>query len=64
LAGFSKHKDLKYFLKKIAGIDYVHMLDLAPTKDILDDYKQEEEGRVVCLRRISILFISAQLLTI
>lgn len=41
LAGFAKQKDLKYFLSKLGGIEYVHLLDLAPTKDILDDYKQK-----------------------
>lgn len=41
LAGFAKKNDLKYFLDKICGIEYVHMLDLAPTQDILDDYKKK-----------------------
>lgn len=41
LAGFAKKKDLQYFLKTIAGIDYVHEKILAPTKDILDDYKKK-----------------------
>ncbi|MDJ0717250.1 MAG: DUF488 domain-containing protein [Prochloraceae cyanobacterium] len=41
LAGFAKRSDLQYFLKKIADIDYIHVLDLAPTKDILDDYKKK-----------------------
>jgi hypothetical protein len=40
LAGFTKKTDLEYFLKTIADIDYVHILDLAPTKDILDEYKK------------------------
>lgn len=42
LAGFAKQKDLKYFLSKLGGIKYVHLLDLAPTKDILDDYKKKQ----------------------
>ncbi len=42
LAGFAKRSDLEYFLKKIAGIEYVHLLDLAPTKDILDEYKKNK----------------------
>jgi uncharacterized protein (DUF488 family) len=41
LAGFAKQKDLKYFLFKLGGIEYIHLLDLAPTKDILDDYKNK-----------------------
>ena len=42
LAGFAKRKDLEYFLQEIAGIEYVHILDLAPTKDILDNYKKKK----------------------
>ncbi|MDJ0601608.1 MAG: DUF488 domain-containing protein [Crocosphaera sp.] len=42
LAGFAKKKDLQYFLKEIANIDYIHLVDLAPTKDILDDYKKKK----------------------
>ena len=41
LAGFAKQKDLKYFLARLGGIEYIHLLDLAPTKTILDDYKQK-----------------------
>jgi uncharacterized protein (DUF488 family) len=40
LAGFTKGKDLKFFLKSICDIDYEHRLDLAPTQEILDDYKK------------------------
>jgi uncharacterized protein (DUF488 family) len=42
LAGFTKKSDLQYFLKTISDIDYVHILDLAPTKDILDEYKKKK----------------------
>lgn len=42
LAGFAKQKDIKYFLSKIGGIKYIHLLDLAPTKDILDGYKKKK----------------------
>jgi uncharacterized protein (DUF488 family) len=40
LAGFAKQDDLRYFAKAICDIDYVHLIDLAPTKDILDAYKK------------------------
>jgi uncharacterized protein (DUF488 family) len=40
LAGFTKKDDLRFFLREINGIDYVHWADLAPTKDILDEYKK------------------------
>lgn len=40
LAGFTKKADFEYFLNKIANIGYIHLLELAPTKEILDTYKQ------------------------
>ncbi len=40
LAGFTKRADLKYFLQKLGDIEYVHMLDMAPNKEILDAYKK------------------------
>lgn len=42
LAGFSKMQDLRYFLKAICEIEYVHLPELAPTQDILDAYKKEK----------------------
>ncbi|AIF98886.1 DUF488 domain-containing protein [Alteromonas australica] len=40
LAGFAKRDDLKFFLKELCGTDYVHLPELAPTKDILNAYKK------------------------
>ena len=40
LAGFSKRDDLAYFLRAIAGIEYVHLLDLAPTAEMLTRYRK------------------------
>jgi len=42
LAGFAKRDDLRFFLKEINGIDYLHMKELAPTKDILDAFKKNK----------------------
>ncbi|WP_075207425.1 DUF488 family protein [Archangium violaceum] len=42
LAGFSKRDDLRFFLKEICGMDYVHLPELAPTQDILDEYKKNK----------------------
>lgn len=42
LAGFAKSRDLKFFLKKIAGIEYIHMPQLAPTKDLLKRYQKKQ----------------------
>jgi len=41
LAGFAKKDDLAYFLKEIDGIEYVHLTELAPTKEMLDEYKKQ-----------------------
>lgn len=40
LAGFAKRDDLAYFLREIAGISYRHAPELAPTQDLLDEYKK------------------------
>lgn len=40
LAGFAKRDDLAYFLKAICGMEYVHLPLLAPTKEMLDEYKK------------------------
>jgi uncharacterized protein (DUF488 family) len=42
LAGFSKRDDLQYFLKTIRDIDYKHLPELAPTKDILEEYRKNK----------------------
>lgn len=40
LAGFAKRDDLRFFLREVCDMDYVHLPELAPTKDILDAYKK------------------------
>ncbi len=40
LAGFAKRDDLHYFLAEICGARYVHLPQLAPSREILDDYKK------------------------
>lgn len=40
LAGFTKKDDLAYFVQEICGMDYVHLPELAPTQEMLDDYKK------------------------
>lgn len=42
LAGFTKGNDLKYFLSEICGCKYQHCLEYAPTKEILDGYKNKK----------------------
>src|SRR5512136_1835983 len=44
LAGFARKEDLPYFLDHLAdGCDYVHMPELAPSKEILDSYRSGGE---------------------
>ena len=43
IAGFAKSNDLQYFLKAIAGIEYIHLTDFAPSQEILDDFKEKKD---------------------
>jgi uncharacterized protein (DUF488 family) len=40
LAGFAKKDDLAFFLREVCGLDYVHLPELAPTQEMLDEYKK------------------------
>ena len=40
LAGYAKRDDLAYFTEAIVGAEYIHLPQLAPTKEILDGYKK------------------------
>lgn len=42
LAGFTRGKDLAYFLRTICACDYDHDIIYAPTKEILQSYKKGE----------------------
>ncbi|MBS1989910.1 MAG: DUF488 domain-containing protein [Cyanobacteria bacterium SZAS LIN-3] len=42
LAGFSKRDDLAYFLQTICNAEYIHEPMLAPTQDLLDQYKKSK----------------------
>lgn len=41
LSGFSKYPDIKFFLKRLCDIDYIHDRNLAPTQEVLSDYKKK-----------------------
>jgi len=43
MAAFTKKDDLKYFLREIAGIDYVHLPIFAPSKELLDDFRKGKD---------------------
>lgn len=41
LCGFTKEKDLSFFVSQLTGAAYIHDLDFAPTKQLLDGYIKE-----------------------
>lgn len=43
LSGFTKGKDLAYFVKTILNGKYYHITDLAPTKELLKKYQADED---------------------
>jgi uncharacterized protein (DUF488 family) len=44
LSGFAKQDDLPYLLSRLsAGCQYVHVPELAPTKEILGDYRKDSD---------------------
>jgi uncharacterized protein (DUF488 family) len=51
LSGFAKQDDLPYFLEHLAnGCHYVHMPVLAPSQEILEDYRQDKNWQRYALR--------------
>ena len=42
LAGFTKREDLEFFLREICAAEYRHEPLLAPTKEMLNDYKKHK----------------------
>ncbi|MBN1507123.1 MAG: DUF488 domain-containing protein [Sedimentisphaerales bacterium] len=53
IAGFAKARNLEFFLKAVAGIDYVHFPELAPTQDILDDFIKAKGAWTEYVRRFT-----------
>ena len=42
LAGFAKRDDLRFFTRALCDLDYHHLTTLAPTQDMLDEYKKQK----------------------
>ena len=61
LAGFAKKDDLPFFLREINHIDYVHLPLLAPTKEMLDEYKKQKGAWVDYERRFIGLMASREI---
>ena len=41
LSGFAKRDDLAWFARELAGIEYVHLPDLAPSQELFDAFKRQ-----------------------
>ena len=41
LAGFAKRDDLEWFLGELCDMEYVHLPELAPTREMLTGYRQK-----------------------
>ena len=39
LAGFAKKDDLRYFLRELGDMEYVHLPEMAPSQAIFDSYR-------------------------
>lgn len=50
LSGFAKHDDLAYFLSRLIGCEYHYLGSLAPTPEILADYRQDHDWARYCSR--------------
>ena len=51
MSGFARKEDLPYFLDRLAdGCAYLHLPDLAPTKEILKDYRADGDWNRYVLR--------------
>jgi uncharacterized protein (DUF488 family) len=44
LSGFAKKDDLRFFTEAICHIEYLHLPELAPTKEMLDTYRKGKGG--------------------
>jgi uncharacterized protein (DUF488 family) len=56
LAGFAKQSDLPYFLKHLAqGCDYIHLPELAPTKELMRAYRAGNGGWAAYAQRFEAL---------
>ena len=60
LAGFAKRKDLEYFARALCDMGYIHVPDLAPTQEMLDEYKKNKGDWAVYERRFLDLMRSRQ----
>lgn len=41
LAGFAQGRDLPFFLRELVGVEYMHVPELAPSKETLSRYRED-----------------------
>jgi hypothetical protein len=46
LCGFTRQKDLPYFLKELTGADYIHDLNLVPSEELLEAYLKKQSRKI------------------
>lgn len=63
LAGFSKSADLRYFLREILDADYVHEPRLAPTEQLLEDYRKKRTSWESYVRIFNALLAEREIAT-
>ena len=51
LAGFAKRDDLAYFLSQVCNMEYVHVPALAPTQEMLDEYRKKGGDWPACEKK-------------
>jgi uncharacterized protein (DUF488 family) len=44
LAGFAKDRDLSFFLRELADIEYVHLPELAPTEELMKSFRAAKDA--------------------
>jgi uncharacterized protein (DUF488 family) len=61
LAGFSRHDDLPFFLEELCRATYMHMPILAPSAELLSDYRARRIGWLDYERRFGDLLKQRQI---
>lgn len=61
LAGFSKKDDLAYFLREICQAEYLHEPLLAPTQELLDDFKKRKGSWADYEQRFTALMVERKI---
>jgi uncharacterized protein (DUF488 family) len=61
LAGFTKRDDLPFFLREINGIEYRHLPEFAPNKEIFTAYRDKKNDWITCGRQFEALMVARQI---